>query len=87
MQSHGIPADKISEIVKTPVPMNLYYEISQRQERTAKATELILYNTTHLPETENMYYKDHTLMNFDATIMEVFQNVQQNNIPNILILD
>jgi len=30
MQSHGIPADAISEIVKTPIPQNLYYEISQR---------------------------------------------------------
>lgn len=87
MQSHGIPADKISEIVKAPIPMNLYYEISQRQERTAKATELILYNTTHLPETDNMYYKDHSMMQFDATIVEVFKNVQQNNMANIVILD
>lgn len=30
MQSHGIPADKISEIVKAPIPGNLYYEISVR---------------------------------------------------------
>lgn len=28
MQSWGIPADKISEIAKEPVPGNLYYEIS-----------------------------------------------------------
>ena len=42
--------------------MNLYYEISQRQERTAKATEQILYNTSQLPETYNLYYKDHKLM-------------------------
>jgi hypothetical protein len=36
MQSHGIPADKISEVVKTPIPQNLYYEIAMKQERTAK---------------------------------------------------
>jgi len=57
--------------------MNLYYEISQRQERTAKDTEVILYNTYHLPETVNLYYKDHLMFNFEATIIDVFPNVQQ----------
>jgi len=75
MQSHGIAADKIAEITKTPIPQSLYYEIAIRQEKTAKKAETILYNTTHLAETDNMYYKDHTLMEFDATIIEVFKNV------------
>ena len=66
MQSWGIPADRISEISKDPVPGNLYYEIAQRQERVAKATEAILYSTVHLPETDNLYYKDHNMMHFDA---------------------
>jgi len=87
MQSHGIPADKISEIVKAPIPGNLYYEIAIRQERVAKAAEVILYNTSHLPETDNIYYKDQTVMNFDAKICAIFQNVLQKNIPNIVILD
>ena len=30
MQAHGIPADKISEVVKQPIPPNLYYEIALR---------------------------------------------------------
>lgn len=30
MQSWGIPADRISEISKLPVPGDLYYEIAQR---------------------------------------------------------
>jgi len=30
MQSHGIPADKISEVVQAPIPQNLYYEIALR---------------------------------------------------------
>jgi len=87
MQSFGIAADKISEVVKAPIPQNLYYEIALRQERTAKKQETILYNTTHLPETDNLYYKDNTLQHFEATIIDVFQNVMQKNIPNILILD
>mmetsp|Transcript_3506 Transcript_3506/g.5263 ORF Transcript_3506/g.5263 Transcript_3506/m.5263 type:complete len:480 (-) Transcript_3506:954-2393(-) len=87
MQSHGIPADKISEIVKTPIPQNLYYEIALRQERTAKATEVVLYNTIHLPETDNLYYKDHTMLEFDAKITEVFKNVTKKNRPNIIVLD
>ena len=30
MQSYGIPADKISECVGSPIPQNLYYEIALR---------------------------------------------------------
>jgi alanyl-tRNA synthetase len=30
MQSYGIPADKIGEIVGAPIPPNLYYEIALR---------------------------------------------------------
>lgn len=87
MQALGIPADKIAEVTKTEIPQNLYYEISVRQERTAKATETILYNTSSLPETDAIFYKDQTLMDFDATILDVFQNVTQKNVPNLLILD
>jgi len=60
MQSWGIPADKVSDISKIPIPGNLYYEIATRQERIAKAAETILYDTHHLIETDNLYYKDHT---------------------------
>jgi len=48
MQGLGIPADKISEVVKQPIPGSLYYEIALRQEKTAKKDEVILYNTYHL---------------------------------------
>ena len=75
MQSHVIPCDKISEVVQAPIPQNLYYEIALRQERTAKAAETILYNTTHIPETKMIFYDDHDLMDFDATIIEVFNNI------------
>lgn len=87
MQSWGIPADRISEISKDPVPGNLYYEIAQRQERIAKAPETILYSTVHLPETDNLYYKDHNLYNFDAKIVDVFANVLDGGKRNILIVD
>lgn len=87
MQSYGIPADKIAEVTGTPVPQSLYYEIALRQERTAKAAETVLYNTAHLPETENLYYKDHTMLEFDATVVAVFKNVKQKMTPNIVIFD
>jgi hypothetical protein len=86
MQSWGIPADSISQISGLSVPLDLYYEIAQRQERIAKAPELILYSTAHLPETENLYYKDHNLFNFDAEVVDVFTNVLEGNKRNILIL-
>jgi len=87
MQAFGIPADKIAEVVKQPIPQSLYYEIALRQEKTAKKEETILYNTYHLQETDQIVYKDHHIMNFDATVVEVFKNVKQNNVANIVILD
>lgn len=53
----------------------------------AKAPEVILYSTVHLPETKNLYYDDHNLYNFDATVVDVFSNVQDKDRKNILILD
>jgi alanyl-tRNA synthetase len=87
MQSYGIAADKISEVVGAPIPQNLYYEIALRQEKTAKKAETILYNTVHIAETDNLYYHDNQMKEFDATILDVFNNVLQNNQPNIVILD
>lgn len=75
MQSHGIAADKIAEITKTAVPQSLYYEIAMKAEKTAKKAPVILYNTSHLAETDNMYYGDSGLMEFEATIIEVYKNV------------
>jgi Ser-tRNA(Ala) deacylase AlaX len=40
-----------------------------------------------LPETENLYYKDHNLFQFDAKVIEIFQNLLDKNKNNILILD
>jgi alanyl-tRNA synthetase len=59
MKSWGIPADTIAQVSKLDVPGNLYYEIAERKEKVAKAPELMLYSTVHLPETVNLYYNDH----------------------------
>ena len=87
MQSWGIPADKISEISKAPIPGNLYYEIATRQEKVAKAQEVILYNTIHLPETDCIYFDDSRLDSFEAEAVEVFANVTEQNKRNLLILN
>lgn len=87
MTSWGIPADTISEISKTPVPGNLYYEIALRQDKITNAPEAILYDTTHLKETENLYYADHHKKAFKAKITDIFENIQQNMKKNIVILD
>lgn len=86
MQSWGIPADKISEVAKAPIPGNLYYEIATRQERVAKAPETILYNTVHLPETVNLYFADPKKFDFETEVVDVFANVLQNQKKNLLIL-
>jgi alanyl-tRNA synthetase len=90
MQSWGIPADRISEVSGIPIPGNLYYEIAQRLERIVKATEQILYDTTHLQETDNLFYKDNELSEFEGKIIEVFVNMEKGehkNKTNIVILD
>ena len=87
MTSWGIPADVIAQISKEPVPGNLYYEIALRQERVSKAAEVILYNTTHLPETINLSYSPQHLKNFDAKIVDIFANLKENGKRNMVILD
>ena len=90
MQSYGIPADRISEVAKIPIPGNLYYEISQREERIVKLAEQILYDTAHLPETDAIFYKDHHMKEFTGKIIEVFTNLEKcehNGKNNIIILD
>ncbi|OMJ66344.1 hypothetical protein SteCoe_36834 [Stentor coeruleus] len=84
--SWGIPADRVYEISGIPPPGDLYYQISYRQEQSVKAPEVILYDTTHLPETINLYYSDHKTMTFTSKIIEVLQNATSNGIKNILIL-
>lgn len=89
MQSWGIPADRISEISKLPIPGNLYYEISNRLERQVIANEVHLYDTNHLPETDLLYYNDQKLEHFEGKIVEVFTNLGKdyNGKRNIVILD
>lgn len=88
MQSWGIPADAISQICNIPVPDTLYAEIADRIEKTAKATELILYSTIEYPETENLYYQNHKLYEFDAKVVTILQNVENKDKgTNIVILD
>lgn len=64
--TYGIPAETISEISGLPIPGNLYYEIAYRQEIVAKVTETILYQTTHIPETDSLYFKDHKKLDFEG---------------------
>ncbi len=90
MQSWGIPADRISELTKLPIPGNLYYIISQNAERIVQAAEPILYNTTHLKETNSLYFKDQHISEFKAKIIDVFVNLEKGkyaNMNNIVILD
>jgi alanyl-tRNA synthetase len=90
MESWGIPAERISEITGVPIPGNLYYEIALRKETIVKPVEQILYNTVHLPETDNVFYGDNNLSEFEAKIVEVFVNLgkgSDKNKANIVILD
>ena len=88
IQSWGIPADAISQICKLPVPDNLYAEIAERMDKVAKAAEKVLYDTIHFPETENIYYQDHRVYDFEAKVVGLLKNVEQKDKgTNIVILD
>lgn len=87
MQSWGIPADDISQITGLEIPGNLYYEIATRQEQVRKAEEVILYDTTAYPETENLYYKDHRKLDFEGKIVGVIPNKLKKGELNIVLLD
>lgn len=87
MGSYGIPPEVIAQVSGKEIPPNLYFEIAQRQERIHKAAEQILYDTTHLPATKNLYYDNHHLYDFEGKVVAVFANVQQGNQRNIVILD
>ena len=87
MQSWGIPADAISEITKIPIPGNLYYEIATRAEKIHKAEEVILYDTSALPETQNLYYNDSKLFHFEGKVVDVIPNKLKNGELNIVVLD
>ena len=80
-------ADKISQASKLPVPNNLYYEMAERHSKVMKPVEAVLYSTSHLPETKNLYYGDHHLYEFGAKVVAVFSNVLDNHKKNIVILD
>jgi alanyl-tRNA synthetase len=85
MTAWGIPADAISQISGQEPPGTLYYEIAQREERVTKAVEAVLYSTTHLQETEQLFYQPN--FEFEATILDIFKNVSQGGQRNIVILD
>jgi alanyl-tRNA synthetase len=76
IQAWGIPADVIAQVSKTEVPGNLYNEIARRAEKIAKAQDAILYDTISYPETENLYYQNHLLYQFDAKVVGILTNVQ-----------
>ena len=89
MQSWGIPADRISEISGTSIPGNLYYRISELQERQVIPSEVHLYDTNYIESTENLYYDNHNLESFDAKVVDVFVNLGKDymNQRNIVLLN
>ena len=52
-----------------------------------KAPEKILYNTIHLTETKSLYFDDTHQMDFNAEVVEVFANLLEENVRNLVILN
>lgn len=73
--TYGIPADKVASISGSDIPNNLYYEISQREERVAKSAETILYDTSDLCPTEMLYITEPDSHTFSAKVVEILPNL------------
>jgi alanyl-tRNA synthetase len=83
----GVNPDAVAKAGKIDIPSNLYSEIAKGQEKTVKLPDPILYDTTNLAPTLNLYETDHKLYKFDACILQVFSNKEMDNLNNIVVLD
>ncbi len=91
MGTWGIPADKIAAISMKPIPSNLYAEIDLRNYiASCKKAENILYDTTHLNETDHLFYlPGEERYTFTGKVVDVFFNLanKDNLKQEIVILD
>lgn len=89
IQSWGIPAEKISETTKFPIPDDLYIKIAEECERTVVPLEINLYDTNHLPATDLLFYKNQDIDKFTCKIIDVFVNMgkEENGKLNIVLTD
>ena len=90
MGTWGIPADKISLISQLQIPNNLYLEIEKRNFiLSCKKAENILYDTSHLKETEVLFYSGDETHEFTGKVVDVFTNMtdKDNMRQDIVILD
>eukprot|EP00357_Protocruzia_adherens_P036422 CAMPEP_0115033840 /NCGR_PEP_ID=MMETSP0216-20121206/40213_1 /TAXON_ID=223996 /ORGANISM="Protocruzia adherens, Strain Boccale" /LENGTH=961 /DNA_ID=CAMNT_0002412447 /DNA_START=107 /DNA_END=2992 /DNA_ORIENTATION=+ len=83
----GMSPDKIAEISGQTVPLDFYYQLDLRNSQLAAAAETVLYDTTHLEATKNLYYDNHHLYDFEAKILDIFPNLKNKNALDLVILD
>ena len=84
--SFGIPADRVAEVSKSPIPPNLYYAIAEIQDRMVKQAAEVKYDTAGKPETENLYYVNHRMEEFDAKIIDIFKNKEEEGKGNNILI-
>lgn len=87
VKGYGVPLDTISKMSGQPIPNDIYNYIATLNPESSKAPEIDPYNTTHLPETNLLSYKSQNQLKFQAKILDIFVNLAQNNLRNIVILD
>jgi alanyl-tRNA synthetase len=86
--SYGLDAEKIHELTGMTIPGSLYYEIATREEKSVKQAVGQLYDTAHLPPTDDLFYHGHEHdAGMEATIVTVLPNVEQKLAMNIVVLD
>jgi len=84
--SHGLPPEIVKEVAETEgltveIPDNFYTLIAQRHmqeskqvEEEVKPEEWLETAVSNMPETEQLYYKDQYLRDFEAKVLKVIEN-------------
>ena len=83
--SHGLPPEIVKqfaeeESLKAEIPENFYALIAERHIQAsrkveeAKPEELLEIAVSNLPETEQLYYKDQYMRDFEAKVVKVIDN-------------
>ncbi|KAL0229811.1 hypothetical protein PCE1_003375 [Barthelona sp. PCE] len=85
VSSHGLPADKIAEVLGEPIPGNLYYEIATLDEKTSAKQILQLYDTVKIPATRELYKENERQMTFSSKVVTILDSVELK-LPNRVVI-
>ena len=77
-KSFGISPDKLVELLGKPLPDNFFSRLAELEDQKVRPPPQVLYETTELKPTEEIYDKDGRTFKFDAKVVAVLDFVKEN---------